>query len=163
MTNDDTQPQDDEALVKCTEELVAAREEAAKWKEVAARNQAEMQNARTRADREAEESRKYALESALRRLLPTLDNFQRGVAHLPEELQDNEWVKGILATEGALLKELSALGLTRMNSLGAAVDAQKHEVLMTGPGKAGTVIEVFEEGYELNGKVIRVAKVKAGA
>ena len=46
--------------------------------------------------------------------------------------------------------------------MGEDVDTQKHEVLQTGPGEEGKVVEVFEEGYSFNGKVLRPAKVKVG-
>jgi len=49
-----------------------------------------------------------------------------------------------------------------MSSMGSLIDPARHEVLMTGPGEAGKVLEVFEEGYELSGKVLRPAKVKIG-
>jgi len=62
--------------------------ECAKLKELAARAQADLQNAKDRMQREGEEIRKYALENTLLSLLPTIDNFQRAFDHLPEELAD---------------------------------------------------------------------------
>ena len=60
------------------------------------------------------------------------------------------------------MKQMTGVGLVRMQSLGQTVDPLRHEVLSIAPGEEGKVIEVFEEGYELHGKVLRVAKVKAG-
>jgi molecular chaperone GrpE len=133
-----------------------------KLTDIAGRAQADLQNAKTRLERDAQEMRTFAAEVVVKRLLPTVDNFQRAFQHLPSELQAHEWVKGVTAIEQDLMKQLTDMGLKKIASHGQAVDPHKHEVLMQGPGEAGKITEVFEEGYELNGKVIRPAKVKVG-
>jgi len=133
-----------------------------RYKEVASRAQAELLNAKSRMEKESNELRKFVAEAVMLKLLPTIDNLQRAVQHLPEELEDNEWVKGVVSVEQELMKQLEALGLKRFESLGTPIDPEHHEVLMKGEGEEGTVIEVIEDGYELHGKVIRPAKVKAG-
>lgn len=136
--------------------------ELTKFKDLAARAQADVQNARARMEREASDMRQYAAADLLKKLLPTVDNVQRALAHMPQDLQANEWARGIAAIEQEMLKVLAENGLTRMSSVGQSVDPARHEVLMAGPGPADTVTEVFEEGYELHGRVLRPAKVKAG-
>lgn len=133
-----------------------------KMKELAARAQADLQNAKDRMDRQAVEIGKFALEGFLMRILPTIDNFQRAFSHLPGELKDNDWVKGVQAVEQALLRDLEGVGLRKIQSAGQKVDPAKHEVLQTGPGEEGMIVEVFEDGYELHGKILRPAKVKLG-
>ena len=130
--------------------------------ELAARSQAELQNAKIRMEKEATEIRLFASESLLKRLLPTIDNFQRAFSHLPEDLKSHEWVKGVSAIEQDLMKQLTASGLTKIDALGQSVDPHKHEVLLEGEGEAGKVLEVLEDGYELHGKILRPAKVKVG-
>jgi molecular chaperone GrpE len=71
-------------------------------------------------------------------------------------------VKGIVAIEQDFLRQVGDMGLRRFESLGQALDAERHEVLMQGDGQAGVITEVLEEGYELHGKVVRPAKVKVG-
>ena len=144
------------------EEIVKLQEELTRLREIAGRAQADLQNAKGRIEREAEDLRKFATEAIVRRILPTLDNFQRAFQHVPDDLQNHEWVKGVAAIEQELMRQMTDAGLKRMQSNGAVVDPHRHEVLNLGPGKEGTVTEVFEEGYELNGKVIRSAKVRAG-
>jgi len=141
---------------------VALQKELERYKDVASRAQAELLNAKSRMEKEAGELRKFVAEGVIVKLLPTIDNLQRAVQHLPEELKTNEWVKGVVVLEQQLLKELGLLGLKRFESLGQPIDPARHEVLMQGVGKEGTVVEVISDGYELNGKVIRPAKVKAG-
>ncbi len=145
-----------------SDELTALKDELARLKDIAARAQADLQNAKIRMEREAGDLRKFALEGLVFQLLPTVDNFQRAFAHLPEDLAGHEWVKGVQAVEQDLMRILSSAGLKKIESLGATVDPHKHEVLQTGPGKEDTVLEVFEDGYEYQGKILRPAKVKAG-
>lgn len=146
-------------LEKKVEELT---EQLKKASEVASRAQAELQNVKIRLEREAGELRKFAAEAVLVKLIPTIDNLQRALKSLPKDLESNAWVKGIVALEQDFLKQVGEMGLKRFESLGQPLDGERHEVLMQGSGKAGTVIEVLEDGYELHGKVVRAAKVKAG-
>ncbi len=169
-------PQDDDALAA---KVKAAAQEAdrvavlekkiaeltrqlQKASEVASRSQAELQNVKIRLDREAGDIRKFASESVLLKLLPTIDNLQRALRHLPENLASDMWVQGIVALEQQFLKQVGEMGLVRFESVGKLLDADRHEVLLQVPGAAGTVIEVLEDGYELYGKVVRPAKVKVG-
>lgn len=137
-------------------------EDLVKLKELAARAQADLQNAKARMAKEAQEIRLYAVEGLIEKLLPTIDNLRRAFNHLPEELEAHDWVKGLRATEQQLIRDLESTGLTKMECLGQPVDTQKHEVLQAVKGKADTVVDVLEDGYELNGKVIRPAKVVVG-
>ncbi len=137
-------------------------DELAKLKDMAARAQADLQNAKIRMEKEAGEIRSFAMQGLIEKLLPTIDNFQRAFDHMPEELKDNEWVMGLMATEQQLMNDLAAVGLKRMESLGKPVDTTQHEVLQTAEGEKDTVVAVHEEGYLLNGKVIRAAKVVVG-
>ncbi len=134
----------------------------AKLTDLAARAQADLQNAKVRMQKDGDEIRKFAGEMLIKKLLPVIDNFQRAFQHLPADLKSHEWVKGITAIEQDLMRQMAEMGLKKMEVMGQQVDTAKHEVLTVGDGKEGEVIEVFEEGYELNGKVIRPAKVKVG-
>ncbi len=133
-----------------------------RYKDLAARAQADLQNAKERLRREGEEMRAYAVESFVRGLLTTMDNFERAFKHLPEELKDNEWVKGMRAVEQDFIRKVQEAGVSKIDSLGGTVDPDRHEVLQAGPGEEGVITEVFEDGYELRGRVLRPAKVKVG-
>lgn len=133
-----------------------------KLADIAGRAQADLQNAKARLEKNAEELRTYAAEGVLLRLLPVIDNFQRAFQHLPEDLKTHEWVKGVAAVEQELLRQVGELGLKKIDALGKPVDPAKHEVLLQGPGEQGIVTEVLQDGYELHGRVLRPAKVKAG-
>lgn len=138
-------------------------EQLKKFTELAARSQADLQNAKMRMAKDAEELRMFASEMLIGKLLPTIDNFQRAFQHLPEDLKNHEWIKGIVAIEQDLLKRLTEMGLQKIEAEGVRVNPKYHEVLMTGPGEEGKILEVFEDGWQLHGKVLRPAKVKVGS
>ncbi len=160
MTKQPVPPAGDDNALQA--QLTAAQAELVKLKDIAGRAQADLQNAKQRLEREATDLRAYATEGMMRRILPTLDNFQRAFASVPQEIAGHEWVKGLTAIEQDLLKQVKELGLERMSSLGEVADPARHEIITVGPGEEGKVVEVFEEGYALNGRVIRPAKVRVG-
>ncbi len=143
-------------------ELRQLREKVKTLTDLAGRAQADLQNAKARLSKQATELGSVAVAEFLRTILPTLDAFQRAFQHLPDGLVQDEWVKGVVAIEQGLVRQVEALGLRRMTSVGQPLDPHRHEVLMTVPGDPGTVVEVVEEGYEFRGRVLRPAKVKVG-
>ncbi len=169
LATDDTAPiagsddaSSDARIAELEARVTELTEQVAKLTDMAARSQADLQNAKQRMERDARDIRQFAAESVLTKLLPTIDNFQRAFLHLPEDLKNHEWVKGVAAIEQELIKQAGDMGLKKIESLGQVADAHRHEVLTVGEGEEGKIVEVFEEGYELNGKVIRPAKVKVG-
>ncbi len=149
-------------ITKLQAECAVLKQEADRFKDIAGRAQADLQNAKERLEHERQDVSKFALAEALTRLLPTIDNFQRAFQHLPQGLKEDEWVKGVAAIEQEFVKQVTELGLQKIEALGQPLDPAKHEVLQTEPGKQDTVVEVFEEGYEFNGRVLRPAKVRVG-
>lgn len=152
----------DPSLQELLTQVIALEDQVKSLTEIAARSQADLQNAKQRMEKDADELRRFALQSIVLKLLPTIDNFQRAFSHLPPELSTNDWVKGVAAIEQNLVKQITDLGVTKMEALGQQVDTARHEVVVTGPGAEGVILEVLEDGYEFNGKVVRPAKVKVG-
>lgn len=129
------------------------------WKRCAA----ELENYRKQVERERLDFAQYANAKALTALLPVLDNFQRANAHLPADLKDNEWVKGIAGVESQLAATLENLGLQKLEvKIGDSVNPNQHEVIAMGEGESGKIIDILEDGYELHGKILRAAKVRVG-
>ena len=160
-TNDGSSP-NDARIAQLEDELTDLTTKLAQMTDIAGRAQADLQNAKIRMQKDSEDIRKFASEAFLLKLLPTIDNFQRAFLHLPEELKTQEWVKGITAIEQNLIRQISEMGLKKMECLGQQVDTARHEVITIGPGKEGVIIDVIEDGYELHGKVLRAAKVRVG-
>jgi molecular chaperone GrpE len=106
-------------------------------------------------EREAEDLRKFAIIPFLLKLLPVRDDIVRAMGHL----HDDDGLRQIL---GKLDRVLAEAGVTPMTALGKPLDPKKHEVLSTAPGEKNRVLAVHEEGYELQGRVLRPAKVQVG-
>ncbi len=131
-------------------------------KDIAGRAQADLQNAKQRLEREAADMRTFAVEKMMLAVIPVLDSFHRAIKHIPDDLKNNEWVKGVVATEKDLMDRLRDMGLSRFDSVGVKADPLTEEVLMVGPGEEGVVTEMLEDGYVLHKKVLKPAKVKVG-
>ena len=124
---------------------------------------AELENFRRQVEREKVERAKFANEACLAALLPVFENFKRAAQHLPEGLKNDDWAKGVSAIEKQFEATLESLGLRKVAAeIGSDFDANRHEVIATGEGKSGKILEVIEDGYELNGKILRSAKVRVG-
>ena len=127
-----------------------------------ARAMADLQNFKRRSEDEKGSFIKYANAELLKTILPILDNLDRSVAHLPEELKDNEWTKGMLHIHDDLIKTFEKLGIKKIRTVGEKLDPNVHEAMLTGPGEKDVILEEFEPGYTLFDDVIKVAKVMVG-
>lgn len=127
-----------------------------------ARAMADLQNFKRRSEEEKASFVKFANAELLKNILPILDNLDRSVTHLPEDMKTNEWAKGMIHIHGDLLKTFEKLGIKKIKTVGEKLDPKMHEALMAGPGDKDIVVEEFEPGYTLFNDVIKVAKVKVG-
>lgn len=103
---------------------------------------------------------KFANQSLILQILPVLDNFNLAIKHLPEDLKDNEWVKGISHIKTQLEDIMKNQGLEEIKVVkGELLNPQLHEVI---GGRVGGdfITEEVRKGYKLNDKVIRVTQVK---
>ncbi len=138
------------------------------------RSMAEMENLRRRAQREKEDASKYAIANFAREMLGVSDNMTRAFASVEGEgLGENApiddiknqfkaFIDGVKMTETDLMKTMEKLGLQKIDPLGHRFDANLHEALFEFEDKtqpAGTVCQVLEHGYTLNGRLLRAAKV----
>lgn len=127
-----------------------------------ARSMADLQNYKRRTEEDQGRFIKFANITLLKELLPTIDNLNRSTEHLPNDMKDNEWAKGIVQIHDDLLKTLEKIGVKKIETIGVRLDPNFHEGLMIGPGEKDIITEEFEPGYILNGNVIKPAKVKVG-
>lgn len=126
------------------------------------RVQADFENYKKRTQKEKEEFGQYLNSDLIMRIIPTLDHFKLALKHLPKELEDNEWVKGIWQIEKQLEQTLSEEGVTEIPSVGAKFDPNLHDAIEEIKSKSppGQIAEEILKGYKLKDKVIRHAKVK---
>ncbi|MFA7169701.1 MAG: nucleotide exchange factor GrpE [Candidatus Paceibacterota bacterium] len=106
--------------------------------------------------------RKYANADIITSLLPTVDSFDLAVKHLPEELKDSDWVKGIICIKGMFENFLRDAGVSEIKSTGEEFDPNLFEAVAEEESdeKENTVIEEVQKGYKIGERVIRPAKVK---
>lgn len=125
---------------------------------------AELANFQKRAEKDKENTVEQAIGKTALPFLGVYQNFQRALAHLPKHLQNDPWVAGVIATEKHFLKILQEAGIKKIEvQPGDKFNPEKHEAVMTEKNKnykEGEIIEIMEDGFELNGKVISPAKVK---
>lgn len=122
------------------------------------RQQAELVNLQNRFEEQKKNIYLFANENIITEILPILDNFKRSAEHFPEKLKDDNWAKGINLIEKQLEEMLKNNGLeVIVSNVGDKFDPNIHEAI---EGENQLISEVVLEGYRLNSKVIRPAKVK---
>ncbi|MCK9452600.1 MAG: nucleotide exchange factor GrpE [Bacteroidales bacterium] len=125
----------------------------------------EFDNFRKRTLKEKIELSKTASEEVITALLPVLDDFERAIVALENIDQGGikETLEGILLIFNKLLKTLQQKGLQEVEALNQTFDTDFHEAITNIPASKpelkGKVVDVVQKGYQLNGKVIRFAKV----
>lgn len=120
-----------------------------------ARALADYQNLEKRIEREKEDFVKFTNALLLGRLLPILDNLEKVEVSLSDQalkMAVNE-LRLILKNEGVV----------EIETQGRKFEAQEMECVEKVKGLEGTIVDVYQKGYKLNGKVLRPAKVKVGA
>lgn len=125
------------------------------------RIQAEFVNYKNRTDSEKATISHYSKAQTIKELLPVIDDLERALAHLPEELKDNKWALGVRSVYDRLQKQLEKLGVTKIEALNQPFDHNLHEAVQAeGDGETPVVSEVLQSGYLLGEQVIRHATVK---
>lgn len=160
----DEAPADETADLR--EQLEEAQAQAAAERDRALRAVAEAENIRKRADRSIESAHKFALERFVGDLLPAIDSFERAVEAADAAEPGNEAAKAIgegIALSLKLLGEaLEKQGIAVVDPIGAPFDPNLHEAMSmidSATAEPGTIIEVFQKGYTVNGRLARPARV----
>ncbi|WP_296111998.1 nucleotide exchange factor GrpE [uncultured Anaerococcus sp.] len=121
---------------------------------------ADFANYKQREEKTKADFKKYASSSLVEKLLPVLDNFDRA---LKDKNPEDAFVKGVVMTRDELIKILKNEGLEEILSDGEEFDHNLHHAVMTEESdtvEEDHIIETFQKGYTLNGRVLRPAMVK---
>ena len=121
---------------------------------------ADFANYKQREEKAKADFKKFASSSLVEKLLPVLDNFDRA---LKDKDPEDSFVKGVIMTRDELLKILENEGLEEIESDGVKFDHNLHHAVMTEASdtvEEDYIIETFQKGYKLNGKVLRPSMVK---
>src|SRR5690349_4992404 len=141
--------------------------EVARLKDQALRALADQENTRRRAQREIEENSKYAVSNFARDILPVGDNLRRALEAIPAEARAadpalTKFAEGVELTERELLNILDRYGIKRVDPVGQPFDHNFHQAVMQVENAAqppGTVVQVFQPGYTIQGRLLRPAMV----
>jgi molecular chaperone GrpE len=125
------------------------------------RTVADMENIRKRAQRDIEQANRYGLEKFAAELLPVWDSLElavqnAGKADLPS------FIQGQKATLQLLAKALEKIGVAPINPAGEPFDPARHEAMLaqeSATAEPNSVLQVIQPGYELNGRLLRPARV----
>ncbi|HSX48513.1 MAG TPA: nucleotide exchange factor GrpE [Candidatus Nanoarchaeia archaeon] len=127
------------------------------------RAQADFMNFRRRAEEQRGMVLDLAKQDVVLQLLPLLDNVERALGHVPAELADNAWAKGVDQVAKQAQDTLKQLGVEKINSVGQPFDHNLHDAVATDEsGEHEVVVEELQPGYKLGDKIIRHAMVKVG-
>ena len=110
-----------------------------------------------------EELLKFSNLELILKILPILDNFNLAEKKIPENLEKEENVKGILQIKKQILDFLKQYGIEEMETIGKKFDPNFHdakEMMEVKNKDSGIILEEIQKGYTIQGQVLRPAKVK---
>ena len=138
-------------------------EQVAKANDQVLRVQAEMQNVRRRAERDVESAHKFALDKFAADLLPVVDNLERALASIDSADEGQKPVaEGLELTIKSFMDVLARYKIEAIDPAGQPFDAELHQAVSMVPNpdlEPNTVMDVFQKGYTLNGRLVRPAMV----
>lgn len=170
---DETMEQEVEEVVEETEEEAVESEKGddkdpkdAKIEELSDRYQrlmAEFENARKRMAKESVQKYDMGAKDVLEKLLPVVDNFERGLAAVSEDEKESPFVQGIEAIYKQLMTTLEGIGVAPMNAEGTEFNPDLHNAVMHVEDEAfgeNVVAEELQKGYMYKESVLRHSMVK---
>jgi molecular chaperone GrpE len=155
-----------EAELSLEEQLTKAQAQAAEYLEGWQRARAEFANARKRMERDRADARRNATIDVVSRLLPILDDFERALETVPEEISDHTWFEGVALVHRKLRSILEGVHIERIDAVGKPFDPNVHEAVLQEESDeyaSGIVMKELQSGYRLNDRVIRPAMVVVAA
>lgn len=151
---------DEEKVVEATEP--SGDPEIDRLKDTLARTQADYKNFQTRTERDKVDMIFFLKQDIFKKILPRIDDLERIINNTPAEEQVGtifDWLKLVYTK---LLDDVARLWVKVFESKWEEVDPEKHDVMTQVPGEEGIIQDEFEKWYELDGRVLRHAKVVVG-
>ena len=132
------------------------------WKNSYTRKLAEFQNFAKRKENEVAEMRKYASEEIVVKLLDNIDNLERAVDASKESQNFDSLIEGVNMILNNLKNLLTEEGVEEIEAAGKEYDPYEHKAMITENKEElddNVVVQVFQKGYKMKGKVVRPAMV----
>lgn len=165
ILEDDQEPDSQETTPEQAE-IEQLRQQLEEEKKEALFRAAEFENFRRRVLKEKADLIKYGAETAMRNLLPIIDDFERGLAAMKDSNDAEAVREGIELIYKNFIKYLEQNSVKTIESNGSNFDTDYHEAIATIPAPQddlkGKVLDTVTKGYTIHDKVLRYAKVVVG-
>ncbi|MFG6394695.1 MAG: nucleotide exchange factor GrpE [Lachnospiraceae bacterium] len=148
---------------KNAEKIEKLEEKLADLEDKRVRQLAEFENFRKRSGKEKAQMFETGAKTVVEKILPVIDNFERGLAGVPEEEKDAPFVQGVELVYKQLVTALGELGVKPIEAVGKEFDPNLHNAVMAVDDdtlESGTVAEEMQKGYMYNDSVVRHSMVK---
>ena len=161
MLEKDAAPQlgEGDTIAQLKSDLEAAKQEVLYAK-------AEAQNVRRRAEKDVADARAYAATGFARDILSVSDNLERALSAIPEDMREDDKLKGLVAgleaTKREIEKVFSQHGISRIAAVGLPLDPNQHQAMIEIPSpeaEPGTVVQEMQSGWMIRDRLLRPAMV----
>jgi len=142
-------------------QLATAEQNAQAQRELYLRSAAELENVRKRAQRDIEQAHRYAIEGFATELLPVRDSLELGLASAANA-DAKTLLEGKEATLKLLQRAFDKFDIRQIDPVGQPFDPNQHEAMLmqdSSSAAPNSVLQVVQSGYELNGRLLRPARV----
>ncbi len=126
------------------------------------RQMAEFDNFRKRTEKEKSQMYDMGAKSIVEKFLPVIDNFERGLAAVPEDAKEDAFVVGMDKVYKQMLTELESIGVTPIEAVGQEFNPDLHNAVMqveSGEYESGVVAQELQKGYKYKDSVVRHSMV----
>ena len=154
---------EEQAIDDTARRIEELEEQLAQAKDQSLRAHAEAMNTKRRAEQDVEKAHKFALEKFVNELIPVVESLEKGIESAEQgEGQHETMLEGMRLTHKQLLDALAKFNVEQVNPEGQPFDPNFHQAISMVPNpdmEPNTVMNVFQKGYTLHGRVIRPAMV----
>mgnify|MGYP003175259600 CR=1 FL=1 len=140
----------------------AKQEKISELEDRAKRQLAEFENFRRRSEKEKQAMFDTGAKSVIEKILPVIDNFERGLAMVPEDKKEDPFVDGMNRIYKQMLTELDNIGVKPIDAVGKEFDPNLHNAVMqveSDQYEAGVVAQELQKGYTYHDSVVRHSMV----
>ena len=162
VENQEVEKSVEETSDNCDDKVKKLEAELEEWKNSYTRKLAEFQNFTKRKENEVAEMRKYASEGIIVKLLDNIDNLERAVDASKESQNFDSLIEGVNMILNNLKNLLTEEGVEEIEAAGKEYDPYEHKAMITENKEElddNVVVQVFQKGYKMKGKVVRPAMV----
>ena len=162
VENQEVEKSAEETSDNCDDKVKKLEAELEEWKNSYTRKLAEFQNFTKRKENEVAEMRKYASEGIIVKLLDNIDNLERAVDASKESQNFDSLIEGVNMILNNLKNLLTEEGVEEIEAAGKEYDPYEHKAMITENKEElddNVVVQVFQKGYKMKGKVVRPAMV----